>query len=131
MTFLNQTMIKLEFNNPVNVYVDGKPISQNGVYRRASNRRMFMTEAGTAFKDSIGWAAEAAMLKKEMFKKDVQVAIFLFMPDRRTDPANIEKLLLDALQGIVYENDRQVRIHYCEAKIDKEYPRIDIKISEI
>lgn len=118
-------------NSSVSFSINIKPISQNAVYKRAKNRRMFMTNEGKIFKDSIGWAAKEVMTQKAIFKKDVQVNIVLYMPDRRIDPANVEKLLFDALEGIVYQNDRQVRIHYCEAVIDKNNPHINITISEI
>lgn len=113
------------------VYVS--PLSQNRVYKRSSQGRMFMTDEGKDFKNTIGWEAKQTMNQKnlQMFEGDVSVTFEFYMPSRRGDPSNIEKLILDALEGIVYKNDRQVREHHCYGKIDKEVPRITITVEPL
>ena len=53
----------------------------------------------------------------------------IFYKTRRPDLD--ESLILDLLEGLVYENDRQVKMKYIEWGLDKERPRTHIVISTI
>ena len=57
------------------------------------------------------------------------VAMKIFYKTRRPDLD--ESLILDLLEGLVYENDRQVKMKYIEWGLDKERPRTHIVISTI
>jgi len=52
--------------------------------------------------------------------------IQIFYANQRPDLD--ESLVLDALQGLVYANDRQVRTRIVDHGIDKENPRVEIAI---
>jgi len=63
---------------------------------------------------------------------DLDMEIILFFKDRRRrDVDNYNKLALDSLEGIVYENDEQVQKLTVEKRISVEDPRIEIKINKI
>jgi Holliday junction resolvase RusA-like endonuclease len=62
-----------------------------------------------------------------MFLGDVHVQLQIFYTSRRPDLD--ESLILDALQGRAYRNDRQVRKKTVTGGIDKERPRTIIRIS--
>lgn len=53
----------------------------------------------------------------------------VYYPDERRD-LDVE-LLWDALQGVVYHNDRQVREKHVWHFIDKRRPRVEVLIKEI
>ena len=106
--------------------VEAAPLSTNHVYRRGANRRIFMTNEGQAFKDEIGWEAKKAMIGEQPWEGPVIVALWLYMPSKRGDAHNSEKLIFDALQDIVYKNDRQIVAHVCLSFVDKERPRMEI-----
>jgi crossover junction endodeoxyribonuclease RusA len=58
------------------------------------------------------------------------VDMVYYFPDRRIrDSHNCLKILLDAMQGIIFQNDYVVlpRIHAVE--YDKSFPRVDIKVT--
>ena len=70
-------------------------------------------------------------VRKNLYTKgqDLIVAMKIFYKSRRPDLD--ESLILDLLQGFVYENDRQVKMKYIEWGLDKENPRTYIVISTI
>ena len=59
---------------------------------------------------------------------DVVIEIKIFYASRRPDLD--ESLILDLLQGVVYENDRQVKEKHIIWGLDKENPRAEIKVWE-
>ena len=62
-----------------------------------------------------------------MFEEDVSVTMTIFYATRRPDLD--ESLILDALQGFVYRNDRQVREKHVYWGIDPDRPRVELAIS--
>lgn len=99
------------------------PISTN-VYWRNFRGRMVRSSAAIAYKDEVGWMAKASKL--QLFTVPVMVMLVLHpvrpadaekrekkdrlwgLGVRRIDIDNAQKVALDALQGIAYENDRQI-----------------------
>ena len=99
------------------------PISTN-VYWRSFRGRMVRSSAAIAYKDEVGWIAKASKL--QLFTVPVAVVLVLHpmrpadaekrekkdrlwgLGVRRIDIDNAQKVALDALQGIAYENDRQI-----------------------
>lgn len=61
--------------------------------------------------------------------KDVSVTIKIWYASRRPDLD--ESIILDAMQGLIYDNDRQVKIKRIEWGLDKENPRSEIFVQEI
>ena len=70
-------------------------------------------------------------IRREPFEKkeDLAVAMKIFYKTRRPDLD--ESLILDLLQGRVYENDRSVKSKFIEHGLDKENPRAVIVISSL
>jgi len=63
------------------------------------------------------------------FSCDVIVTIRIWYASRRPDLD--ESLILDLLQDVAYENDRQVKEkHIYWMGVDKENPRCEIEVSE-
>ncbi len=59
----------------------------------------------------------------------VEISIKLFFGDKRVrDIDNYNKILLDALTGIVWKDDRQIQKMTVEKFYDKENPRIELEI---
>lgn len=55
------------------------------------------------------------------------------MPDRRRrDPNNLLKGIADALEGVVYTDDKQItRLSWENVGIDREHPRVEISYGEV
>ena len=59
----------------------------------------------------------------------VVVEVWTYWPDRRTrDCHNGSKLMMDALEGIVYKDDKRALVRYMDYEVDKENPRVELKI---
>ena len=73
-------------------------------------------------------------IKNQGWEKDAKgvwhvVEITYYFPDRKKrDASNYLKLMLDVLEGLVYENDQFVRVHEKYVGLDRENPRMEIKI---
>ena len=65
---------------------------------------------------------------KVMTDKDVRVELMIHYASRRPDLD--ESVILDAMQGIVYVNDRQVKQRFAYWGLDKELPRSVIRVVE-
>jgi len=72
---------------------------------------------------------QCAAQVKEMIDGDVSVEAVIYYSSRRPDLD--ESVILDCMQGIVYQNDRQVKIKHIYWSLDKENPRSIIKVSKI
>ena len=99
------------------------PISTNRYWRNFGGRMVRSSEA-LAYKDEVGWIAKREKLPlltgpisvemvlhppapkdwEKRQKEDIQWALKV----RRIDLDNAQKVVLDALQGIAYENDNQI-----------------------
>lgn len=60
---------------------------------------------------------------------DLRVTLRIYYASRRPDLD--ESLILDLMQGLIYENDRQVKERHCYWGLDPENPRSEIIIEKI
>jgi len=65
----------------------------------------------------------------KLLEGDVVVHIRIWYASRRPDLD--ESLILDLLQGVAYENDRQVKEKHIYWALDKENPRCEIRVEEL
>lgn len=63
-----------------------------------------------------------------MLEGDVAVHMTIYYASRRPDLD--ESLILDLLQGVAYENDRQVKEKHIYWGLDKENPRTEIRVEK-
>lgn len=64
-----------------------------------------------------------------LFENDVKVEMLIFYASRRPDLD--ESLILDLMQGIIYNNDRQVKQKNIYWGLDRENPRTIIRVSSL
>ena len=60
---------------------------------------------------------------------DLRITLRIYYASRRPDLD--ETLILDLMQGLIYENDRQVKERHCYWGLDPENPRAEIIIEKI
>ena len=75
------------------------------------------------------FAAQATPLDP-LITTDVSLRIDAFYASRRPDLACLD-LIMDCLQGVAYSNDRQVKATQCFWNLDKENPRVRIRVRSI
>jgi len=109
------------------ITLPGNPKSTQNIYRFAG-RIMYMNKVGKELKESYQWEAKSQW-KKEPTKGDIGVRIHLFFGDKRKrDIDNFNKLILDSLSGIVWEDDVQIQSLFISKHYDKENPRAEVVI---
>ena len=89
------------------------------------NGRMASIKSDAAMAFSRDFIKQCPVLDK-MFLDDVHVDIDIFYPTRRNDLD--ESLVLDLMQGRIYENDRQVRSRRTRWGLCKTNPRVEINV---
>ena len=60
---------------------------------------------------------------------DLRITLHIYYASRRPDLD--ESLILDLMQGLIYENDRQVKERHCYWGLDPDNPRSEIIIEKI
>lgn len=112
----------------------GEPKSTQHIYGLTCRGRFatrYMTTAGKALKEAYQWEAKSQWRKKPL-RGDVSLSITLYFgTKRRSDLDNFNKLSLDALTGIVYEDDSQICELVLRRGYDKQNPRIEIEAKEV
>lgn len=101
-------------------------------YRGVSwkHRRFYLRPEAKAYHrhvQAVCWQAGITKPSEERF----DVTLRVFRPARRGDTDGYSKVLLDALQGFVYVNDRQVRDLHVIPREDKENPRVEVDLSVV
>ena len=109
------------------ITLTGEPRSTNNIYRHGRGIS-YMTKEGKALKTSYQWEAKAQWRGKPR-SDELEVWITLFFgTKRKSDWDNFHKLSMDALTGIVWEDDSQIIYAHVEKQYDKRNPRIEIEI---
>lgn len=95
----------LPISPSVNHYLSHYCLDQD---RRSTPHRIGvkLTDRAKQYKHDVGWEAKAAGIR--MMDGDVRVDIELFVGRTHIDTDNVLKMILDALTGIAWEDDRQV-----------------------
>lgn len=117
-----EEMQALSFN------IIGEPAS------KANSRKMVYIRGKPMFIKSEKALAYAKMFKQQvrasrMIEGDVSVHMKIYYASRRPDLD--ESLILDLLQGVAYENDRQVKEKHIYWGLDKENPRTEIHVEKL
>lgn len=117
------------------IILTGEPKSTQNIYGQyclGKRPVRFMTKEGKDLKEQYQWEAKAQWAAHMPLTGSVRlVARFYFKTRRKADLDNFNKLLLDSMNGIVYEDDSQIAQLYLERYYDKEKPRIEIDVLSI
>lgn len=111
--------------------VNAKPVSTNASYRRGRGRRLYKTPEAEAFWGHLQAAARRAMRGARPMEGHLSARVQFTFDSERPDLDGPIKPTLDALQGIVYGNDRQIRTLLVERSLDRERPRVEVSVWEV
>lgn len=87
-----------------------------------------MAEEGKNFKLALYLAAKEVW-KTDPMTCDLEAFLTVTRPNRRSDSDSYEKLIWDALQKVVYVNDRQIRWHHVKMLVG--VPQLEIVVKPI
>ncbi|USG65194.1 RusA family crossover junction endodeoxyribonuclease [Brevibacillus ruminantium] len=117
--------------NELRIVIPGNPPTVNHVYRNVAINRRITTADGQKWRQNVQAIASRAIATQgwKMSSEEKLVGeVMIYWPTRRKrDVENVGKLLWDALEGIVYENDRWLLPRYMDFSVDKHNPRVEIK----
>jgi len=115
----------------VNLTLKGNPISTNNCYYHAGKGLSFITPKAKLLKEAYQWYAKQ-QFKQKLLTGDLEITIRLYFGTKRKyDWDNFHKLSMDALTGIVWQDDSQIQRATVEKFYDKENPRIEIEIFDL
>lgn len=111
------------------IILEGEPKSTQTIYRATCRGRFpttYMTPEGKSIKEAYQWQAKSQWKKPPIATELGLTVTFYFRTKRRRDLDNQNKLVLDALTGIVYEDDSQIAALQLFRFYDDTNPRIEI-----
>jgi Holliday junction resolvase RusA-like endonuclease len=119
----------------VNIIVlSGESRSTNHLYKntcRNGYSTTYLTPEGKALKEQYQWEAKAQWRGPQL-EGDISVSVtFYFATKRKRDLDNQNKLMLDALTGIAWEDDSQIAELLLRRGFDSASPRIRIEVSQM
>lgn len=109
----------------------GSLVSENGRFMKSrTTGRLVLGDAYKSGKEGIGWLARSWWKGRPLLSAPVMMAARYWWPDRRKrDFSNYVKALKDALNGVVYLDDRLVvEEHWTLAGYDKANPRAEVTV---
>lgn len=109
------------------IILKGNPLSTNHIYKR-HGFTIYMSAEGKAMKEAYQWEI-TSQWKEKLTYRNIEIEIKLFFGDKRKrDVDNYNKLVLDAMTGIVYGDDKQITKITIEKLFDKKNPRVEVNI---
>ena len=117
--------------NHYKIRLSGKPQSTQHLYGVSRIGYRYMKPEARETKEAYAWEARAQW-NAPLLRKRLAVRFDLYFPDARIrDIDNYHKIALDALNGVVWEDDKQIQDLRTVIKEASGDPRIEIIISEI
>lgn len=104
------------------------PPSANKYWRNVAGRTVKSKEART-YQAAAGWTARAAGV--DMLAGDLVVSLRFYRPRKAGDLDNRIKVTLDALNGIAYADDAQIKELHAYLDDDKGDPRVEVEIGPL
>lgn len=104
------------------------PPSANRYWRNFRGRIVKSDEA-RQYQTNARWIARCAGMHEPITGK-VAISLRVYRPAQRGDLDNRIKVLLDALQGVAYEDDKQIVELHAYQNDDKANPRVEVEVTE-
>ena len=106
------------------------PVGVNATYRTGRGR-WFKSPDAEAYRNALRVVAKRAMRGAEPMTGEVEVRFLFAFATRRNDIDGPVKGSLDALEGVVVENDRQVGALKVRKIVDPDAPRVEVEVVEV
>ena len=123
-------MLEDDVNWDFDQVIFGEPASAKNQRRIVTvNKRPRLIKSKKAL-DYCKAFAEQANALPELLEGDLAIRLDVYYASRRPDLAAMD-LVMDLLQGVVYSNDRQVKANQSLWNLDKENPRVRIRVRRL
>ena len=94
--------------------------------------RPFTPKLVKAWQNEVAWAAKQEMIGEDPLLGELAVSMTFHLPDRRRrDLDNLSKGVLDAMNGIVFDDDQQVVDLHVYKRLSKKYPGVSVKVEKL
>ena len=108
-------------------FVEGNPVPKQSY--RHSKHGGYQPKRVKDWQELVGWTA---CHRGTPLQGNLQVDMQFYLGHkRRVDLDNLSKSVLDGMNGIVYEDDRQVVKLYLEKYYDKDRPGVMVTVKEL
>ena len=114
---------------PLSLIIFGEPASKANsrrLVRYGGVSRLIKSQKALDYSDAFKQALAPLPV---LYMGDLRVTMYIYYASRRPDLD--ESLILDLLQGLVYENDRQVKERHIYWGLDPEQPRAEIMVEQM
>ena len=115
-----QSLVQIIFGEPAS------KANSRRVVRFGSMSRLIKSQKALNYSDAFRQQCQPLAT---LMTGDLRVTLHIYYASRRPDLD--ESLILDLMQGLVYENDRQVKERHAYWGLDPENPRAEILIEKI
>lgn len=101
------------------------PPSTQHIYGNKRGGGKYLKPQAVSYKHEVYYEAKR-QYKGEPMDGEVFIAIAFYFPDKKVrDIDNYKKVLLDALKGVLWHDDRQIDFDITIKSLDKENPRLE------
>jgi Holliday junction resolvase RusA-like endonuclease len=115
-----QSLVQIIFGEPAS------KANSRRVVRFGSMSRLIKSQKALNYSDAFRQQCQPLAV---LMTGDLRVTLHIYYASRRPDLD--ESLILDLMQGLIYENDRQVKERHAYWGLDPENPRAEILIEKI
>ena len=107
-------------------------VSVNSQYRTARVGRqqiplVFLTKEAKAYKELVKWTARQ-QYRGEPLDCPIKIKVIYYFPNHKRRDILNDKLTFDALEGIIFDDDKQISEAHIYRKYDKKNPLTEIVI---
>lgn len=116
----------------INIVVKGNPIPKARPRVISGGRITYTPHRTKAWEETVGWVAKEVMNGHAPISiaDPIEVEMIFFRESAHAcDVDNLIKAVMDGLEGVVFENDRQVCRLTGEKRLDKLNPRVEIWVT--
>jgi len=113
----------------VKMWFSGNPIPKGRP--RVTRFHTYTPTFSAEWEETVGWQCRDQWKRRPLLGP-LGIDFIFYREDRRkVDLDNLEKAMLDALQGILYEDDSQVKKKSGEICYSKEHPGVEVEIWQL
>lgn len=88
--------------------------------------RLILTTEATEYQAEIKRILGGMRVRTITVNRPLYLLYKVYLPSKRQDPSNFTKVLKDALEGCIYDNDQFVMPWAVDVEFDRKEPRIEI-----